>query len=249
MCCQHLKLVLLLLECLLHLFSSRHHDAQARAPQPLRVFVTLCVRAIVRLRSRERTYLSVEAGMRYACDSKAERTSLPNDSEATALSHATNMHGLVNTKRVWMGQRECAAQQQRNKKSILMIVPTRQCLRRRKRDKTGPSLQEHKMLARKQKNGSIAERHKTEVEFHHTFLDCSLVPLHEDASYTQLTDSVADVSLQLITTDVDSSISLASSQISCNVKTRFPFPSAPHPAADIVSFCNLASSSQENCCA
>ena len=87
------------------------------------------------------------------------------------MSHATNMHGLVNTKRVWMGQRESAAQQQGNKKSILMNVPTRQCLRKRKRDKTEPSLQEHKVLARKQKNGSIAERHKTEVEFHHSFLD------------------------------------------------------------------------------
>ena len=134
-----------------------------------------------------------------------------------------------------MGQRECTAQQQGNKKSILMNVPTRQCLRKRKR-KTEPSLQEHKVSARKQRNGSIAERHKTEVEFHHPFLDCSLVPLHKDASHKQLTTSVEGVSLQLIPTDVDSSISLASSQNSCNVKTRFPFPSAPHPTADIVSF-------------
>ena len=50
----------------------------------MRVFVTLCVRAIVRLRSRERAYLSVQAGMRHACDGKAERTTLPNDLDATA---------------------------------------------------------------------------------------------------------------------------------------------------------------------
>ena len=62
------------------------------------------------------------------------------------------------------------------------------------------------------------------------------VPLHKDASHKQLVASVADVSLQLIPTDVDLSISLASSQNSCNVKTWFPFPSAPHPIADIVSF-------------
>ena len=151
------------------------------------------------------------------------------------MSHATNMHGLVNTQRLWMGQRECAARQQGNKKSIPMNVPTRQSLRKKKRDKTEPSLQEHKVSARKKRNGSIAERHKTEVEFHHPFSDCSLVPLHKDANHKQPTTSVADVSLQLIPTDVDSSIFLVSSQISRNVKTRFPFPSAPHPIADIVS--------------
>ena len=32
---------------------------------------------------------------------------------------------------------------------------------------------------------------KTEVVFHHTFLACSLVPLHEDASHKRLTTSVA----------------------------------------------------------
>ena len=58
------------------------------------------------------------------------------------------------------------------------------------------------------------------------FLACSLVPLHKDACHKQLTTSLAfppimrDVSLQSIATDVDSSISLASSQNSCNVKTR-----------------------------
>ena len=66
------------------------------------------------------------------------------------------MHGHVNTKRDWMGPRECAAQQG-NKKTILMNVLTRQCLRKSKRDKTEPSLQEHKVLAREQRNGSIAE--------------------------------------------------------------------------------------------
>ena len=85
---------------------------------------------------------------------------------------------------------------------------------------------------------------QTEVVFLHSFLACSLVPSHKDASHKQLTTSVAfppimrDVSLQLIATDVDSSISLASSQNSCNVKTRSSFPSAPHPVADIVSFGN-----------
>ena len=82
------------------------------------------------------------------------------------MSHATNMHGHVNTKRDWMGRRECAAQQG-NKKSILMNFTTRQCLRQSKRDKTDPSLQEHKVSARKQRNGSIAGGHKTEVEIHH----------------------------------------------------------------------------------
>ena len=67
------------------------------------------------------------------------------------------MHGHVNTKRDWMRQRECAAHQQGNKKSIPMNVPTRQYLRKSKRDKTEPSLQEHKVSARKQRNGCFAE--------------------------------------------------------------------------------------------
>ena len=52
--------------------------------QHLKEFVTLCVRAIVRLRCRERAYLGVQAGMRYACDGKAERTTLPTVLDATA---------------------------------------------------------------------------------------------------------------------------------------------------------------------
>ena len=50
----------------------------------LRVFVSLCARAIARLRSGELAYLGVQAGMRHACDDRAERTKVPNDSNATA---------------------------------------------------------------------------------------------------------------------------------------------------------------------
>ena len=86
---------------------------------------------------------------------------------------------------------------------------------------------------------------QTVVVFHHPFLACGLVLLHKDASHKQLTTSVAHhsnhrpmSSLESIATDVDSSISLASSQNSRNVKTRSSFPSAPHPAADSVFFRN-----------
>ena len=51
----------------------------------------------------------------------------------------------------------------------------------------------------------------------------------------KLTTSIADVSLQLIPSDVNSSISLASSQNSCDFKIRSSFLSAPHPVAGIVS--------------
>ena len=81
------------------------------------------------------------------------------------MSHATNMHGHLNTNRVWMGRRECAAQQQGDKKSILMNIPTRQCLRKRKRDKTEPSFQEHRVSVQKQRNGSIAEDTKQRWNF------------------------------------------------------------------------------------
>ena len=47
------------------------------------------------------------------------------------------------------------------RQEALLNVSTQQCLRKKKRDKTEPSLQEHKVSARKQRNGSIAERHKT----------------------------------------------------------------------------------------
>ena len=39
----------------------------------------------------------------------------------------------------------------------LMNVPTRQCLRKRERDKIGPSFQEHRVSVQEQRNGSIAE--------------------------------------------------------------------------------------------
>ena len=84
-------------------------------------------------------------------------------------------YGHLNTNRVWMGRRECAGQQQGDKKSIPMDAPTRQCLRKRKRDKTEPSFQEHRVSVQKQRNGSIAEDTKQR-------LDCSLVPLHKDAA-------------------------------------------------------------------
>ena len=41
-----------------------------------------------------------------------------------------------------------------------MNVPTRQCLRKSKRDKTEPSLQERKVSARQQSNGSFAEENR-----------------------------------------------------------------------------------------
>ena len=72
-----------------------------------------------------------------------------------ALSHATVMHGHLNTDQVWMGRRECAAQQQGDKKSILMNFPTRQCLRKRKRDKTEPSFQEHRVSVQKNKGTGV----------------------------------------------------------------------------------------------
>ena len=60
-------------------------------------------RAIARLRSEERAYLGVQAAMSYACDGKAERTTLPNDLDATDWSPATSVHDLVDTKQLWMG--------------------------------------------------------------------------------------------------------------------------------------------------
>ena len=65
------------------------------------------------------------------------------------------MHGHVNTNRDWMRQRECAAQQQGNKNSILMNVPTRQCLRKSKRDKTEPSLQNTKCRHENKRTGVL----------------------------------------------------------------------------------------------
>ena len=65
----------------------------------------------------------------------------------------------------WDKENALHAQQQGNKKSILMNVPTRQCLRKSKRDKTEPSLLEHEVSARKQRNGSIAEDTKQRWNF------------------------------------------------------------------------------------
>ena len=151
------------------------------------------------------------------------------------MSHATNMHGHLNTNRVWMGRRECAAQQQGDKKSILMNIPTRQCLRKRKRDKTEPSFQEHRVSVQKQRNGSIAEDTKQRWNFiTPSWIAASCLCTRMQATNNSL-PLFADVSLQLIPTDVNSSISLASSQNSSDFKTRSSFPSAPHPVADIAS--------------
>ena len=148
-----------------------------------------------------------------------------------ALSHATVMHGHLFNNRVWMGRREFAAQQQGDKKLIVMNIPTRQCLRRRKRDKTEPSFQEHRVSVQKQRNESIAEDTKQTWNF--------ITPSSYLCTNMQATNNslplFADVSLQLITTDVNSSISLASSQNSSDFKTRSSFPSAPHPVAGIAS--------------
>ena len=134
-----------------------------------------------------------------------------------------------NTERVWMEQRECASTQEVNANERSHTLQTAEQL-----------VQENKCTQRTDGNA------QTEVVFIHSFLACSLVPLHKDASNKQLTTSVAlppimrDVSLQSIAADVDLSITLASSQNSCNVKARSSFPSAPHPEADIVSFGNDA---------
>ena len=64
-----------------------------------------------------------------------------------------------------MGRRECAAQQQGDKKSILMNVPTRQCLCEKKRNKTEPSFQEHIVSVHTQKDGNIAEDTKQRWNF------------------------------------------------------------------------------------
>ena len=134
-----------------------------------------------------------------------------------------------------MGRRECAAQQQGDKKSILMNIPTRQCLRKRKRDKTEPSFQEHRVSVQKQRNGSIAEDTKQRWNFiTPSWIAASCLCTRMQATNNSV-PLFADVSLQLIPTDVNSSISLASSQNSSDFKTRFSFPSAPHPVADIAS--------------
>ena len=151
------------------------------------------------------------------------------------LSHISNFHEFLNTNRAWMERRECAAQQQGDKKSILMNIPTQQCLRKRKRDKTEPSFQGHRVSVRRRRIGSTAEDTKQRWNF--------IVPSWIAASCLctrmQVTNNslplFADISLQLIPTDVNSSISLASSQNSSDFKTRSSFPSAPHPVADIAS--------------
>ena len=114
--------------------------------------------------------------------------------------------------RVWMGRRECAAQQQGGKKSILMNIPTRQCLRKRKRDKTEPSFQEHRASVQKQKNGSISEDTKQRWNF------ITLLGLQPRAFAQGCKPQATHYlclqmfSLRMIPTDVNSSISLASTQ-------------------------------------
>ena len=66
---------------------------------------------------------------------------------------------------------------------------------------------------------------------------CKKMQVKHNSLPVVLLPIMRDVSLQSIATDVDSSISPASSQDSCNVKTRSSFPFAPQPA-DIVSFGN-----------
>ena len=157
----------------------------------------------------------------------------------SGLSHATNMPGHLNTNRVWMGRRECAAQQQGDKKSILMNVPTRECLRKRKRDKTEPSIGEHRVSVQKQRNRSIAEDTKQRWNF----ITPSWIAASCLCTRMQATNNsqplFADVTLQLIRTDINSSIS-ASSQNSSDYKTRSSFTSAPHPVADIASAPHLS---------
>ena len=140
-----------------------------------------------------------------------------------ALSHATVMHGHLNTNRVWMGRRECAAQQQGDKKSIPMNIPTRQYLRKRKRDKTEPSFQEHRVSVQKEKNGSIAEDTKQKWNFITPSWLAALCLCTRIQATNNSLPLFANVSLQWITTDVNSSISLASSQNSSDFKTRSSF--------------------------
>ena len=108
------------------------------------------------------------------------------------------MHGHLNTNRVWMGRRECAAQQQGDKKSILMNIPTRQCLRKRKRDKTEPSFQEHRVTVQNKRNGSIFEDAKqTWNLITPSWIAASCLCTRMQATNNSL-PLFADVSLQLI---------------------------------------------------
>ena len=83
--------------------------------------------------------------------------------------------------------------------------------------------------ARKELMGMLKQRW---YFFTPSWLVASCLCTRMQASHKQRTTSVAfppimrDVSLQSTATDVDSSISLASSQNSCNVKTRFSYPLA-----------------------
>ena len=144
-CCQHLKLVLLLLECLLHVFTSRHlfrRHARSHCSATIEsvyhsVFVLSC-HCVVRS-----ARISVSRQDEICVRWQGRKNHTSKWLGCNGLSHATNMPSHLNTNRVWMGRRECAAQQQGDKKSILMSVPTRECLRKRNRDKTEPSFREH----------------------------------------------------------------------------------------------------------
>ena len=88
---------------------------------------------------------------------------------------------------------------------------------------------------KEQRNGSTAEDTKQRWNFiTPSWIAASCLCTRMQATNNSL-PLFADVSLQLIPTDVNSSISLASSQNSSDFKTRSSFPSAPHPVADIAS--------------
>ena len=91
------------------------------------------------------------------------------------------------------------------------------------------------MSVRKQRNGSIAEDTKQKWNLiTPSWIAASCLSTRMQAT-NNLLPLFADVSLQLIPTDVNSSISLASSQNSSDFKTRSSFSSAPHPVADIAA--------------
>ena len=129
---------------------------------------------------------------------------------------------------------ECAAEQQGDK-SFLMNVPTRQCLRKRKRDKTEPSFQQHNVSARKTKDGSIAEGHKDRGGISSPLLGLQPRAFAQGCKLQTTHCLCCRRFVAIDPTDVNSSMSPASSQNSCVFKTRSSNPSAPHPVADIVS--------------
>ena len=135
------------------------------------------------------------------------------------------MRQRINTERISMEQRECAAQlinresEHRHKKSIPMNAPTR-CRRQNNLHKeTSDTTCRHEKHRDNVCTQRIDGNAQTEVVILHTFLACSLAPLHKDTSHNKLTTSV--VSLETDRTG-DQSIELNSTKTARG--TCFPAP-------------------------